>query len=131
MALIAALACTACAPDAGGRGDGPTAPDYGPAAAAFLTPDLVQVRLEMRGARDERDVTDYADCVIAGFGQANGIGFARHLRTSLQEAAGHWSADAIYSVSRGFPAGLRTIDIEAQASACEINGIPQEMRANG
>jgi hypothetical protein len=95
------------------------------AEAEALDADLIRITAEMRGARDAGDVADYARCALAGYAEVRGHAFARHLRTTVDETGGIWRADAVYTISPAIPAGLRTIDVEAQLSACEETGIPQ------
>ena len=65
-----------------------------------------------------------AECAAAGYTLIRGWGFARHLRTNVDEEAGVWRADAIYTISPALPRGLRTIDAEVVALACAEKGIP-------
>lgn len=103
----------------------PFNPVYVGAEAEALDAELVRITAEMLGARRAEDVADYALCALAGYADARGHGFARHLRTTVEETGGLWRADAVYTISPAIPAGARTIDVEAQMSACEETGIPQ------
>ena len=78
----------------------------------------------MRGARGPGDVEDYAECAAAQYALIRGYGFARHLRTTVNEEGGLWRGDAVYTVSAALPPGLRTIDAEVTALACSETGIP-------
>lgn len=130
--VLAALTLTACTkPEPTPRDQLPFDPEYLSTEALALDADLVQVDVSMRGARDGEDVADFADCVVAGYADARGFGFARHVRTTVTEEAGLWRADAVYTISPGLPAGKRTIDVEAQRSACAVEGIPQIVRMDG
>jgi hypothetical protein len=132
MMAGAAMILSACTEnDAVLRDELPFEPDYVSTEATALDAELVQINVAMRGARDGQDVADFADCVISGYADARGFGFARHLRTQVTEESGLWRGDAVYTISPGMPAGNRTIDIEAQREACAANGIPQLVRTNG
>lgn len=100
------------------------APDYLGVETALLDGDLVQFDVRMTGARDGQDVDDYAECAAAQYALIRGYGFARHLRTNVNEKGGVWSADAIYTISPSLPRGLRTIDAEVVVDACKASKIP-------
>ena len=102
----------------------PFAPDYLGIEAEALATDLVSIRVAMGGARDAEDLADYADCAVAGYALANGFGFARHVRTQVDETGGVWRGDAVYTISPGLPEGVRTLDAEVVAAACDQTGIP-------
>lgn len=100
------------------------APDYLGVETALLDRDLVQFDVSMRGARDGGDVDKYAECAAAQYALIRGYGFARHLRTNLDEKGGVWTADAVYTISPSLPRGLQTIDAEVVVADCKENGIP-------
>lgn len=99
-------------------------PDYRGVSTELLDNDLVRFRVEMTNALSEADVADYADCAAAGYTLIRGWAFARHLRTTVDEEAGIWRGDAVYTISPTLPRGLRTIDAEVKAAACAEKGIP-------
>jgi hypothetical protein len=101
-------------------------PGYLGAEAARLKDDLVQVKVQLEGARGQADADDYARCVAAGFARAEGAGFLRHVRTLNRKEGGIWSADAVYSVTPDLPEGLETIDAEVTVDDCRDRGIPTE-----
>jgi hypothetical protein len=126
LGIIAGCGASETAPEAGSlRMALPPEAVYLGAEAEALDGDLVRITAEMRGARDARDIADYARCALSGYADVRGHAFARHLRTTVDEAGGVWRADAVYTISPVIPEGLRTIDVEAQLSACEETGIPQ------
>ncbi|MFA3917583.1 hypothetical protein [Ruegeria hyattellae] len=100
------------------------APDYLGIETVSLDSDLVQIDLRMRGARDAADVDRYGKCAVAEYALSQGYGFARHLRTNLDEKGGVWTADAVYTISPTLPRGLNTIDAEVMVADCAENGIP-------
>lgn len=78
----------------------------------------------MSGARSGSDVDDYAECAAAQYALIRGYGFARHVRTTMKQAGGNQTADAVYTISPSLPRGLRTIDAEVVVANCAANGIP-------
>ena len=99
-------------------------PDYLGVETSLLDGDLVRFKVSMTGARDNRDVDAYAECAAAQYTLIRGYGFARHLRTNVNEKAGVWAADAVYTISPALPQGLRTLDAEVVVAACAENAIP-------
>ncbi|MGP6085516.1 hypothetical protein [Antarctobacter jejuensis] len=121
MALASGLSgCTAPEPSQ----DAPFTPVYAGVETRLLDEDLVQFAVAMRGARDAGDVEDYAECAAAQYALIRGYGFARHIRTTVNEKGGLWRGDAVYTISAALPRGLKTIDAEVAALACAENGIP-------
>jgi len=119
------LVLAGCAPD------GTTQPERRPALFEYLgvetrllDEDLVNFRVEMRGARGRDDVAAYAECAAAQYTLIRGYGFARHVRTNVQEEAGLWYADAVYTVSPALPRGVQTMDAEVAVADCAEQGIP-------
>ncbi|MEM6760534.1 MAG: hypothetical protein AAF601_13745 [Pseudomonadota bacterium] len=119
--VIALLPIAACAPV-------PTAeqfiPDYRGVETQLLQDDLVQFNVSMTNAITAQDVVNYAECAAAGYTLIRGFGFARHVRTNVDQQAEVWRADAVYNISPTLPRGLRTIDAEVVAAACDEKGIP-------
>ena len=103
---------------------GPFAPVYGPIETRLLDRELVEFRVSMTGARDSGDVEKYAECAAAQYAVIRGYGFARHLRTKVQEKGGAWQGDAVYTISPTLPRGLKTLDAEVVVQDCKENGIP-------
>lgn len=106
------------------RDELPFTPVYQGVETRLLDGDLVSFLVAMRGARDPQDVERYAECAAAQYAIIRGYGFARHLRTTVEEEAGLWRGDAVYTISASLPAGLKTIDAEVTALSCAENGIP-------
>ncbi|MDK3072388.1 hypothetical protein QO034_04620 [Sedimentitalea sp. JM2-8] len=121
-ALISPLVQVACA--ARQSGESVFAPASKGAGSSLLDDDLVQAGVAMAGARSNDDATDYADCVVAQHALGRGFGFARHLRTNVNEKGGVWRADAVYTISPSLPRGLETIDAKVMVAGCVENGIP-------
>jgi hypothetical protein len=97
---------------------------YGGIETLLLDGDLVNFRVEMTGARDNQDVADYAACAAAQYALIRGFGFARHVRTNVDNQGGTWRGDAVYTISAALPEGLRTIDAEVTVRDCGARGIP-------
>jgi hypothetical protein len=91
---------------------------------ALLDQDLVQFKVQMTNAITTKDVSRYAEYAAAQYTLIRGWGFARHVRTNVNEEGGVWSADAVYTISPALPRGLRTIDAEVVTAACVEKGIP-------
>ncbi|SDE47060.1 hypothetical protein [Ruegeria marina] len=100
------------------------APQYMGVETALLEGDLVQFGVRMSGARGPADLDDYAECAAAQYALIRGYGFARHLRTNVNEKGGVWAADAVYTISPSLPRGAKTIDAEVVVAHCAENGIP-------
>jgi len=114
----------ACEPVGGQAGQAPFAPSYDGVKTVFLANDLVGIHVAMRGARTNGDVADYAECAAAQYALNRGYGFARHVRTKVDDKAGVWTADAVYTISPSLPRGLKTIDAEVTVENCVETGIP-------
>ncbi|WP_339107707.1 hypothetical protein [Thioclava sp. GXIMD4216] len=98
---------------------------YQPVETRLLQDDLVEFRASVggKGATAEA-ATDFAACAAAQYSLIRGFGFARHIRTTLDDKDGLWRADAVYTISPALPRGLRTIDAEVTVSDCADRGIP-------
>ncbi|MHA6264002.1 hypothetical protein ACXYMO_12435 [Arenibacterium sp. CAU 1754] len=123
VALISPMLLMAC--DTGETAaSGPSNLEYQGAEATPLDDELVQIDVTLAGSRRPEDVISYARCAVAQYTLNRGYGFARHLRTKMNEEGGVWTADAVYTISPTLPRGLETIDAKVVVSDCEENGIP-------
>ncbi len=122
--LVLGTGLAGCAPAAGTSDPADFKPDYLGVETRLLDDDLINIFVEMKGARNSDDIVAYAQCAAAQYTLIQGYGFARHLRTNLDEEAGVWRADAVYTISPVLPRGVRTIDAQAQVESCTTNGIP-------
>lgn len=120
----ASAVLSACAGDPGTADQGDFRPEYLGIETILLDGDLVDFRVAMKGARGPDDVTAYARCAAAQYALIRGYGFARHVRTNVDDKGGTWRADAVYTVSASLPKGLRTIDAEVTVRDCGEQGIP-------
>jgi hypothetical protein len=121
--LITLLPLAACAQQETGD-EVRVAPEYSGVRTSLLDGDLVQFVVTMSAAQGASEVSRYAQCAAAQYTLIRGYGFARHLRTNVDEEGGVWTADAVYTISPSLPRGLRTIDAEVVVADCEANGIP-------
>ena len=116
---LAAMACTTQTPTAEDF-----IPEYKGVQTQLLQGDLVQFNVAMTKAQSAKDVSDYARCAAAQYTLIRGYGFARHVRTNVEQAGEIWRGDAVYTISPSLPRGLRTIDAEVTAQDCAERGIP-------
>ena len=121
-AMMASMTLTACAPAPAEESDVP--PRYEGIETRLLDGNLVNFNVALSGASSRSAVTRYAECAAAQYALIRGYGFARHVRTQVDESAGRWTADAVYTISAALPAGLRTIDAEVTVADCQLAGIP-------
>lgn len=119
-AVISPLILAGCAP----AEDTSRAPEYLGVETNLLDEELVQFKLSMKGGNGASDLENYAECAVAQYAKIRDYGFARHLRTNIDEKGGIWTADAVYTISPSLPRGLRTLDAEVVLADCEENGIP-------
>ena len=119
--LLALTACAAAEPELTAER---LTPEYSGIAPQLLDDDLVQFRVSMTNALSVEDVQDYADCAAAGYTLIRGWSFARHVRTTVEMDGAQWTGDAVYTISPDLPRGLRTIDAEVVAAACDDKKIP-------
>jgi hypothetical protein len=120
---LLALGLTACTQTEVSEQDA-FSPTYLGIQTLLLDGDLVNFRVGMKGARDKADVDAYARCAAAQYALIRGYGFARHVRTNVDQTGGVWRGDAIYTISASLPAGLKTIDAEVTVRDCGAQGIP-------
>jgi len=124
LALLGGLmACEMTLGDKAEKAPGFT-PEYLGIETQLLDGDLVSFQVVMKGARTKADVADYAKCAAAEYTLIRGYGFARHVRTNVDEKDGLWRADAVYTVSDALPEGKLTLDAEVVVANCRDDGIP-------
>lgn len=124
LTIAAFAALQACAAQGEEGKEAEFKPGYRGIETILMADDLVDFRVEMTGARNRDDVSNYARCAAAQYALIRGYGFARHLRTNIAETGGIWRGDAIYTISASLPQGLRTIDAEVTVRDCGAQGIP-------
>ncbi len=125
LALTGLAGCVTAAPQPDGQVMGaPENAVYRGVRTQLLENDLVHFVVTMEGARDVQDPIAYARCAAAQYALIRGMGFARHVRTSVTNEGPLWQADAVYTVSPSLPRGIRTIDAEVTVADCTEQGIP-------
>ena len=106
----------------------PDAPEgalrYGGVETQLLDGNLVNFRVQVANATERQEVSDYAQCAAAQYALIRGYGFARNVRTLVDEEGGIWTGDAVYTISPSLPRGLRTIDAEVTVADCAARSIP-------
>lgn len=117
--IILLVGCTATEPS-----KSYFSPEYQGVETRKLDADLVSFLVRMKGARTKADVADYGKCAAAQYALIRGAGFARHVRTNVQEQGNVWIGDAVYTISDALPEGLQTIDAEVVVEDCAATGIP-------
>jgi hypothetical protein len=118
--LLALGACAAAEQDARQA----FKPAYQGIDTLLLDGDLVNFRVTMTGARNDADVALYARCAAAQYALIRGFGFARLVRTTVDQSGDTWTGDAVYTISAALPRGFRTIDAEVTVRDCGEQGIP-------
>lgn len=124
LTFAACAALQACVGQGQKAAEADFKPTYMGIETILMDGDLVDFRVQMKGARNRDDVSAYARCAAAQYALIRGYGFARHLRTNIAESGGTWRADAIYTISAALPLGLRNIDAEVTVRDCGDQGIP-------
>ncbi|MGB3247055.1 MAG: hypothetical protein WBB25_21185 [Sulfitobacter sp.] len=99
-------------------------PEYKGIETILLDGDLVQFNVAMTKALSVDDVVDYAECAAARYTLIRGYGFARHVRTNVDQKGGIFRGDAVYTISPSLPRGIKTIDAEVVTARCVERGIP-------
>lgn len=97
---------------------------YGGIETRLLDGDLVNFHVKLTNTADSQDVSDYAECAAAQYALIRGYGFARNVRTLVNEEGGIWTGDAVYTISSALPRGTRTIDAEVTVAECARRSIP-------
>ncbi len=90
----------------------------------LLDGDLVNFIVSVEGAATAEVITAYARCAAAQYALIRGYGFARHVRTTVDNKGSNWRGDAVYTISAARPRGVDTIDAEAVVGECVADGIP-------
>ncbi|WP_241557838.1 hypothetical protein [Falsirhodobacter deserti] len=131
MAVVAMIGLTACAPilpqdiPAAAEGEGPLpAPTYLGVQTMRLDDDLVAFRVAIDQPRAASDIDAYTACAAAQYARIRGQGYARRIRTNIDDRGGAWVADAVYLISRNKPRGEDIIDAAQTVADCKAQSIP-------
>jgi len=125
LSALTVVSLSACVPaDSSVTGRANYNPIYGGIETVLLDGDLVNFHVTMQGARGRDDVNTYARCAAAQYALIRGVGFTRHVRTSVSQTGGNWRGDAVYTISAALPRGSATIDAEVTVRDCGAQGIP-------
>lgn len=119
---LASVSLSAC--EEGSPSSDVRVPTYLGIETRQLDAEIVSFLVRMEGARDNDDLFNYGKCAAAQYALIRGFGFARHIRTNVQERGGLWAADAVYTISASLPEGLQTIDAEVVVEDCAQKSIP-------
>lgn len=86
---------------------------------------LVMVAADLAAGVDAETAFAYATCALAGWAEANRIGYARHVRSLSHRKRGKTRIDAVFTLSQGVrPMGLRVMEPKETLAACEQAGVP-------
>ena len=86
--------------------------------------DLVEVTANLREGVDAEIAFSYATCALAGWAQAQGAPYGRHVRTLQQSGEGKLRIGAAFTLSQGKPLGLRVMETDETLRECKARGIP-------
>ena len=99
-------------------------PEYGLISTRLLENELVNIQVQMEGARYGQDVIAFNDCAAAQYAIIRGSAFVRRVKNDVAEKGGVWLGNGVYTLSDAHPGGTFTIDAEVVAANCKINNIP-------
>ncbi len=131
MAAVALLGLTACAgtlpmevpPVAEGQASAPV-PRYLGVQTTRLDDELVMLRARIARPRAVSDIDAYTDCAAAQYAQIRGHGYARRIRSSIDDRGTAWVADAVYLTANEKPLGKSVIDARTTLADCKAQSIP-------
>lgn len=87
---------------------------------------LVAVQADLVAGVDAETGFAYATCALADWAEANGIGYARHVRSLSRRSGGKTRIDAVFTLSQDSrPMGLRVMEPKETLRACAQAGIPR------
>lgn len=126
MAFVMALTgCTATLPPAVPETETPLpAPTYLGVQTMRMDDNLVGFRVGIDRPRASSDIDAYTDCAAAQYALIRGMGFARRVRTNIDDRGGAWVADAVYLLSAERPRGEHIIEAKPTVADCKAQSIP-------
>lgn len=87
---------------------------------------MVSVRADLAPGVDAGVAFAYATCALARWAEANGAGYARHVRSLPVRRGGKGGIESVFTLSKGpQPLGLRVMEPGDTLRACARLGIPR------
>lgn len=86
--------------------------------------DLVEVTVNLRRGVDADIGFAYATCALAGWAEASGVAYGRHVRTLSATRNGKLLVGSAFILSETRPLGLRLMETEETLRECKTRGIP-------
>ena len=85
---------------------------------------LVTVRANLRRGVDGNIAFAYATCALAGWADASGTRYARHVLTQQSKRNGQVQIGAVFTLSDSQPMGLKVMNTDQTLQECKARGIP-------
>lgn len=92
--------------------------------SAGKTRDMVKVNANLKRGVDADTAFAYATCALAGWAEANGKSYARHIMTDQEKRNGELQIGAYFTLSDHQPMGLKVMKSDETLQACKDRGIP-------
>lgn len=86
--------------------------------------DLVEVTASLKAGVDAEVAFAYATCALAGWAEAQGKDYGRHIRTVQNKRRGQLLIGSVFTLSDKQPMGLRVMETEDTLRSCKDRGIP-------
>lgn len=85
---------------------------------------LVEVTANLRRGVDADTAFAYATCALANWADANGVPYARHIRTLRDKRNDKIVVGSVFTLSREKPMGLTVMTTKDTLQECKSRGIP-------
>jgi len=86
--------------------------------------DLVEVTASLKAGVDAEVAFAYATCALAGWAEAQGKDYGRHIRTVQNKRRGQLLIGSVFTLSDKRPMGLRVMETDDTLRSCKDRGIP-------
>ncbi|MDO5529554.1 MAG: hypothetical protein Q4F71_09140 [Paracoccus sp. (in: a-proteobacteria)] len=86
--------------------------------------DLVRVTVNLRRGVDDSVALAYATCSLAAWADRGPARYARHIRSLSANRSGVMALEAVFTMSRTQPMGLRVMETRQTLQDCRARGIP-------
>lgn len=86
--------------------------------------NLVEVTANLKAGVDAEVAFAYATCALAGWAEAQGKDYGRHIRTVQNKRRGKLLIGSVFTLSDKQPMGLRVMETEDTLRSCKDRGIP-------